>query len=100
SRAEPNGQRRQAGSYRDDPTVVSAERDEAADAWIDVQLIARRTAAVGPLIYYPTIAMLLLMFARSSLFDGWHWPPGLIWVLAASTAVLVLCYVVLRREAE
>jgi len=74
--------------------------DEAYDDWIDVRLIGERTADVTSLIYYPLLVMLPLLFARSTLFDNWHWPAGLIVPLGISIVILITCMVVLRREAE
>lgn len=78
----------------------ASDLDEAYDDWIDISLIGERTAAVGSLIYYPLLVMLLLLFARSTLFDNWHWPAGLVVPLAISMVILITCIVVLRRAAE
>lgn len=74
--------------------------DEAYDNWIDLSLIGERTATVSSLVYYPFLVMLLLLFARSTLFDNWHWPVGLVVPLAIIIVILITCMVVLRREAE
>ena len=52
-------------------------QSDLADYW-DILLIARRTEAVGGLIYYPFIILSLLILARLSYFDNWNWPPVLI----------------------
>ena len=47
---------------------------DLADYW-DILLIARRTEAVGSLIYYPFIVLSLLIAAGLPCFDNWTWPP-------------------------
>jgi hypothetical protein len=84
------------------PELTAAQRDleEATDHWIDIRLSAKRTAAVSGLVYYPLMVMLILLFARSTLFDNWHWPAGLVIPLALSIVMMIACIVVLRRAAE
>jgi hypothetical protein len=50
------------------------------DDWIDVQVIAGRTASVAQLIFAPFIVLALLLVARSQLFDSWALTPGLLTV--------------------
>lgn len=52
------------------------ERD-LAEYW-DISLIAKRTEAVGNIIYYPFTVLSLLIVARLSYFDNWIWTPPLI----------------------
>jgi hypothetical protein len=70
----PDNTCRHFGATALDERLDAAARDIelAYDDWIDIQLIARRTAAVGSLVYYPVVVMLVLFFARSTLFDNWH----------------------------
>lgn len=53
-----------------------AERD-LADYW-DILLIAKRTTAVGNIVYYPFIILSLLIVARMSCFDNWGWSAPLV----------------------
>jgi hypothetical protein len=86
----------------DKPEMSAAQRDleEATDHWIDIRVSAKRTAAVSGLVYYPIMVMLILLFARSTLFDNWHWPAGLVIPLALSIVMMIACLVVLRRAVE
>ena len=56
------------------------------DDWIDVQLIARQTQAVAPLIVSPFVVLGLLVAARSRLFDSW----AVTWPLALTAALYLL----------
>src|SRR5438132_732017 len=47
-----------------------------------ILLVAQRTQAVAPLIYYPLIVLALLIVARSSFFDNWTWPASVIFIYA------------------
>jgi hypothetical protein len=70
------------------------------DDWIGIQLIARQTQSVAPLIVAPFIVLGLLVLARSRLFDSW----AVTWPIAAAAAVyllvLVALAVVLKLGAE
>ncbi|WP_433740540.1 hypothetical protein [Pseudomonas putida] len=70
------------------------------DEWVDLQLIARRTSAVNRLIYAPTVVMLILLASRSSLFDNWPTPPGLIISYLLTALLLLTSALTLRRAAE
>jgi hypothetical protein len=73
---------------------------EDFDEWLDIKLIAHRTEAVGKLIYYPFIILLIMLVARSPLFDNWNWPIGLILVLAIYATFALYCAIRMRRSAE
>ena len=70
------------------------------DEWVDLQLIAKRTSAVNRLIYAPTVVLLILLASRSSLFDNWPTPPGLIISYLLTALVLLVSALSLRRAAE
>jgi hypothetical protein len=53
-----------------------SEKD-LADYW-DILLIAKRTASVGNIVYYPFIILSLLVVARMSYFDNWTWSAPLV----------------------
>ena len=62
--------------------------------------MARRTACVGTLVYYPFVVLSLLIAARSAFFDDWYSPPYLTVVVVISFGILLLCALALRRTAE
>jgi hypothetical protein len=72
----------------------------AADDWLDIRLIARRTAAVNKIIYAPVLVMMLLMAARSSLFDNWIMTPSLALTYTLGSAILLFAAWHLRSAAE
>ncbi len=56
------------------------------DDWIDIQVVARRTRAVAPLVVAPFLMLALMVVARSRLFDNW----SLSWPIATAAALYVL----------
>ncbi len=56
------------------------------DDWIDIQVIARLTRAVAPLVVAPFLMLALMVVARSRLFDNW----SLSWPIATAAALYVL----------
>lgn len=70
------------------------------DDWVDMMLIARRTAAVSRLIYAPTVVLLILIMSRSSVFDNWPTPPSMIISFMLTALVLFISALSLRRAAE
>lgn len=70
------------------------------DDWVDITLIAKRTAAVSRLIYAPTVVMLILIASRSSLFDNWQTPPSVIISFLLTATVLFMSALSLRWAAE
>ncbi|QRY78769.1 hypothetical protein JVX91_24855 [Pseudomonas sp. PDNC002] len=75
-------------------------RHACIDDWTDITLIARRTAAVNRLIYAPTVVLLILIASRSSVFDNWQTPPGLVISFVLTALILFLSALSLRRAAE
>jgi hypothetical protein len=73
---------------------------EYLDDWIDLQFIARRTRAIGALIYFPFIGLSLMLLARSSFFDDWYTPPTVLVLATLSIAIVLGCALALRRSAE
>jgi len=70
------------------------------DEWFGLNLIAKRTAAVSRLIYAPTIVLLILIVSRSSYFDNWPTPPGMIITFTLTGLILLFSALSLRRSAE
>lgn len=73
---------------------------ECLDPWIDIQLIARRTAVVSRLVYYPFIILSLLIVARSRYFDAWDWPPALVIILLLNAIWAFSSSLLLRKTAK
>ena len=80
-----------------DPAADPAARDSGAagtgqpghtllDDWIDIQVVARRTRAVAPLVVAPFLMLALMVVARSRLFDNW----SLTWPIATAVAFYVV----------
>ncbi|MHC8353857.1 hypothetical protein ACYZTL_01060 [Pseudomonas sp. LB3P81] len=80
--------------------IFGTLRHPCIDEWVDLQLIAKRTSAVNRLIYAPTVVMLILLASRSSLFDNWPTPPGLMISYLLTALVLLISALSLRRAAE
>ncbi len=74
--------------------------DRVVGHWIDIRVIALWTTAIGPLIYYPFIAIGLMIVARSALFDNFDVPPSLVVVFALSLLYAAMCAYTLRQVAE
>jgi len=63
------------------------------DDWIDMQIIARRTSDIAPLIFLPSIVLALVVVAHSRLFDSWALTPSvvlmfsfyLLWLMTLAT---------------
>ena len=65
-----------------------------------MHFVARRTQAVARLVYYPFIVIALMVLSRSSLFDNWSTPIGLVIVVTSSVAIVMACAIMLRLAAE
>lgn len=68
--------------------------------YLDIRFIAKRTEAVGDIIYYPFVLFFLMIVSRNSLFDDWDWPMGLIVIFAANISLAVIGALMLRGAAE
>jgi hypothetical protein len=80
--------------------VKPVDRETPLDAWIDVRFLAEWTGRIGGMIYYPFIVLLLVIVARSSIFDNWDMPPSLVTVVLLSVAMASATVFILRRAAE
>ncbi len=89
-----------------DPTLEElcnelAKRDKFhLNGWLDIELIAAHTKVVGKLVYYPFVMLVLMMFARSKIFDYWDMPIGLALIFLSSAGLSVTSALYLRRAAE
>ncbi|GEM_PF-79653 len=70
------------------------------EEWLDINLIAKRTTVIMPLIYYPFITLSLLVLARSNVFDNWNWPWALIIIISAVALLALGSVWILRGAAE
>lgn len=68
--------------------------------FLDIQLIAQRTEVIGKFIYYPFIALFLMIVARHSYFDNWDLPIGLGMIFVLSSTYAAVSAIMLRRAAE
>jgi hypothetical protein len=73
---------------------------DCLDEWIDLQLVAELTERVNPLVYYPSILLLVLFLARNSWWDCWSWPAALIVVFIANLILSLASVVILQRAAK
>ncbi|MDJ0860628.1 MAG: hypothetical protein QNJ82_00135 [Gammaproteobacteria bacterium] len=78
---------------------LGLEADDLRE-WLGIEFIARRTEAIGGLIYFPFIVIFVLIISRSTYFDRWNMPTGLAIVIAASALYAVVAALTLRRSAE
>jgi hypothetical protein len=65
-----------------------------------IQLIADRTKAVGPLVYYPFIVLSLMIVSRSRYFDDWDFPAWLIVIWLINAALVFWSAYTLKRAAD
>jgi hypothetical protein len=56
--------------------------------WLKLQIISKRTIAIGKMIIYPFIIFALLLVARNNYFDHWSWTLPLMIVISL-TIILV-----------
>ena len=86
------------------PTVGRAEgdalRNTVLDDWIELRLIARHSAAMGPQILLPFVLLALLLVARSRLFDNWHLGDIVLVVFSVMIAWAVVIAALLKHGAE
>ena len=85
---------------REHSDIIQQPLHPAIEEWAGLTLIASRTAAVNRLIYAPTVVMLILIASRSSVFDNWATPPGMIVMFALTGLILLFSALSLRRAAE
>lgn len=74
--------------------------DPLLDHWIDVDFIAKRTACIGSLIYYPFLLIAIIILSRSSVFSNFTLNYAIVITLGGSSLLLLLCALALQRSAE
>ena len=73
---------------------------ECVNEWLDIQLVARLTKTLQPLIFGPVICLALLVLARSPIIDDWDLPWGLDIVLMVMLLYAIAAEVLLQRGAN
>jgi hypothetical protein len=68
--------------------------------WLGIQFIAKRTAIISAMIYYPFVIVFLMAVARHSYFDRWDFPAGLLVIFVLNASYAFGNGVLLRRSAE
>ena len=77
----------------------SVEKKAIHARWL-MDLLVSCTNVIGPVVVMPLILMVLLMLARSTLFDGWNWTiPLVVFHVGLSVYVLFIA-VAFQREAS
>jgi hypothetical protein len=80
--------------------IDQLKKDNYLRDYIDMRLIAERTEVVSSIIYYPFLVLLLLIVARSPLFDNWVWHLPILALLGFSAGIIVLSAHLLSAAAE
>lgn len=70
------------------------------DDWIDVQVVARRSAPVARLVTGPFVVLALLVVARSRLFDNWALTPAIAVGVSFYVVALIGLTILLKQSAE
>jgi hypothetical protein len=68
--------------------------------WTDLQFLAERTSCITKLVYFPFLALALLIFSRSQLFDDFSMPWTLMVAYAAVLSIIIGAVIAYRLTAE
>ena len=82
-------------AIRDNNIAPECVRD-----WLDIQLVARLTTTIQPLIWGPMACIGVLILARSPALDDWDIPSGLAIVLIAMLFYAILAELFLQKGAK
>ena len=77
-----------------------AQQHTLLDDWIDVQVVARRTELIAPLVIWPFVVLALLVVARSRLFDNWSLNLPIAVAAGACLLWLIVIAMLLKSAAE
>jgi hypothetical protein len=80
-------------------TMFGLEEADLAD-WTDMQYLAKRTSSITYLIYFPFLALAVLIISRSEFLDSFSNSWTLIIVQLTSIAVVIGSVIALRATAE
>ena len=83
-------------THSDSPSLSSS----AVSSVLGVRLAAKLTSDVGPLVYYPAGALVLMFLSRNRVFDNWDWPMFLVIIFAIASLAVIACGVSLRASAD
>lgn len=84
---------------QDPPDVAYRVKTICRREWEEIKLIAKRTAVISKLVYYPIVIALILIASRSRYFDNWTTSLGLAFVMALNIVIVLGCTILLRRKA-
>jgi hypothetical protein len=83
------------------PKALEGEADpHVFNDWMGARLIAHATEPIQRIVFYPFLVLALLIFARSSLFDGWHIPGELYIIFGLPIFIMAGAAWPLRARAE
>lgn len=71
-----------------------------AEQRLRIRLLEAITDATGGLVWYPVVAVCLLIVSRASLFDWFPWSSGLVLTFALFFLLILLCDLNMRRVAD
>lgn len=77
-----------------------AIEEKCVSHWLDVQVIAKWSYVVSPIIYYPFLILCLMILSRSHVFDNWSTTYPLMVVFGVSGLYAAACAFLLRNVAE
>lgn len=81
-------------------SAVGPQQHTLLDGWIDMQLVARRTEHIAPLVMGPFIVLGIVLLARSRVFDNWSMTPVIALTASIYLLALILLGVLLKRAVE
>ncbi|HTT10673.1 MAG TPA: hypothetical protein VMG60_07280 [Burkholderiaceae bacterium] len=87
-------------AWRTRITTAGANTHTLLDDWIDIQILARRSADIAPLIMLPAIVLAVLVVAHSRLFDNWALTPSVALMFSFYLLWLVTLATVLKLSAD
>ncbi len=73
---------------------------EYLDEWIDIRLIADLTDQVGRLLWFPSIAFLVMLAARNQFTDHWPWSSALITIFTLNFSLAIISVIILQQAAR
>ena len=86
--------------HQREPGNGADARHTLLDDWIDMQVVARRTEHVAPLVLGPFIVLGIVLLARSRIFDNWSMTPVIALTASAYLLVLLLLTALLKSAVE
>ncbi len=74
--------------------------DSLVGEWIDLQWIADLTEPIGKLVYWPFLALLLMIVSRNPWLDHWTWHWPLVITFIINMGLAAASYIILQRAAS